>query len=54
MMAGMRLAEKALVHQVHAAKIGADVTASVISNLMLWKRRPKAAIAVRSRHSAAA
>ena len=43
----MRLAEGALIHQVHPAKIGADVTASVLSNVLLWKARPRAALAVR-------
>ena len=43
----MELADRVLVHQVHPAKIGADVTASVISNVLLWRARPKAAIAVR-------
>jgi hypothetical protein len=47
MMASMRLADKAVVHQVHPAKIAADLTASVISNALLWTGRPKAAIAVR-------
>jgi hypothetical protein len=46
-MAGMRLADKVLVHQAHPAKIGADVTASVVSNILLWTARPKAALAVR-------
>ena len=46
-MTSMRLADKAVVHQVHPAKIAADVTASVISNALLWTGRPKAAIAVR-------
>jgi hypothetical protein len=44
----MRPAEQALVHQVHPAKIGMDVTASVISNTLLWRGRPKAALAVRA------
>jgi hypothetical protein len=43
----MRLAEGALIHQVQPAKIGADVTASVISNALLWNARPKAAVAIR-------
>jgi len=43
----MRLADKVLVHQVHPAKIGADVTASMVSNVLLWKGRPRAAIAAR-------
>ena len=46
-MTGMQLADKMLLHQVHPAKIAADVTASVISNFLLWKARPKAALAVR-------
>ena len=46
-MAAMRLADKVLVHQVHPAKIGADVTASVVSNVLLWRARPKPALAVR-------
>jgi hypothetical protein len=40
----MRLADKILVHQAHPAKIGADLTASVISNVLLWKAQPNAAI----------
>jgi hypothetical protein len=43
----MRPADKILVHQVHPAKIGADVTASVVSNVLLWQARPKAAVVVR-------
>jgi hypothetical protein len=46
-MAGMGPADRMLVHQVHLAKIGADVTASVVSDVLLWQARPKAAIAVR-------
>jgi hypothetical protein len=46
-MTGMRMAEGALVHQVHPAKISADVTASMISNLLLWRDRPVTAVAVR-------
>ena len=44
----MRPAEKALVHQVHPAKIGTDVTASVISNILFWRGHPKAALAARA------
>ncbi|MCW3841073.1 hypothetical protein ONA70_13275 [Micromonospora yasonensis] len=43
----MRLSDRVLVHQVHPAKISADVTASLISNLLLWRSHPKAAAAVR-------
>jgi hypothetical protein len=46
-MAVMQLADKILVHQVHPAKITADVTASVVSNTLLWQGRPKAALTVR-------
>ena len=46
-MSGMRPADRVLVHQVHPAKVGADVTASVVSNVLLWRARPKAAIALR-------
>jgi hypothetical protein len=38
-MAVMRLADKVLVHQVHPVKIGADLTASVVSNVLLWNAR---------------
>lgn len=43
----MRLADGAVIHQVHTAKIGADVTAALISNVLLWQARPTAAVAVR-------
>jgi hypothetical protein len=46
-MTDMRMAEGALLHQVHPAKIGADVTASIISNVLLWRERPVTALAVR-------
>jgi hypothetical protein len=46
-MTGMQLADQVLLHQVHPAKITADVTAAVISNVLLWKARPRAALAVR-------
>jgi hypothetical protein len=46
-MPDMRPAGRVLVHQVHPAKIGADVTASLVSNVLLWRARPKTAIAVR-------
>jgi hypothetical protein len=45
-MAGMQLADKVLVHQVHPAKLGADVTASLVSNVLLWKAQPKNAVAL--------
>jgi len=43
----MRASEKVLVHQVHPAKIGADVSASLVSNVLLWQGRSKAALVVR-------
>ena len=43
----MRMVEGALLHQVHPAKIGADVTASIVSNVLLWREKPAAAVAVR-------
>jgi hypothetical protein len=43
----MRLADGAVIHQVHPAKIGADVAAAVVSNALLWRDRPRAALAVR-------
>ena len=47
-MAVRQVADKVLVHQVHPAKIGADITASVVSNALLWQGRIKAALAVRA------
>ena len=46
----MRLADKVLLHQVHPAKIAADVTASEVSNLLLWKAHPKAGSSWCGRH----
>jgi hypothetical protein len=46
-MAGMRLADKVLVHQVHPLKIGADAMAAVVSDILLWTARPKTALAVK-------
>lgn len=43
----MQLVGKVLVHQVHPAKIAGDVTVSVVSNMLLWQGRPKAALVVR-------
>jgi hypothetical protein len=44
---GMRLAEGALIHQVHPAKMGTDVAAAVVSSALLWREHPMAAVAVR-------
>src|SRR5262245_18270979 len=46
-MPDMRPADRVLVHQVHPAKIGADVTASLVSTVSLWRARSEAAMAVR-------
>src|SRR5215469_3549292 len=43
----MRMAEGALLHQVHPVKIGADVTASIVSNFLLWRDKPVTGVAVR-------
>src|SRR6266700_3535805 len=43
----MRLGDGAVIHQVHPAKIGADVTAAIVSNVLLWRDRPVAAVVVR-------
>jgi hypothetical protein len=39
--------EAILVHQVHPAKLAADISASVLSNLLLWQHRLGAAIFAR-------
>jgi hypothetical protein len=46
-MSDMQQSERILVHQVHPAKLGADITASVLSDILLWTARPNAALAVR-------
>ncbi|HEX5190590.1 MAG TPA: hypothetical protein VFW16_13670 [Streptosporangiaceae bacterium] len=43
----MRLADGAVIHQVHPAKIGADVAAALVSIALLWRDRPRAALVVR-------
>jgi hypothetical protein len=43
----MRLADGAVIHQVHVAKLGADIGAAAVSNVLLWRERPAAAMAVR-------
>lgn len=43
----MRLAEGALLHQVHPAKLIADAAASIASDILLWQDQPGAAVAVR-------
>ncbi len=41
------MAEGALLHQVHPVKIGVDVGASIVSNVLLWRERPVTGVAVR-------
>jgi hypothetical protein len=43
----MQPAETVLVHQVHPVKLGADITASAVSDVLLWKHKPRTAVAVR-------
>ena len=43
----MHPAETVLVHQVHPAKPGADITASVASDVLLCKHKHRTAVAVR-------
>jgi hypothetical protein len=35
------------LHQVHPIKLAADITASLISNALLWRHRPVAGIVTR-------
>src|SRR5262249_299008 len=37
--ARMDLAEKVLYHQIHPAKLAADITGSIISTYLMWHRR---------------
>jgi hypothetical protein len=39
--------EAILVHQVHPVKLGFDISASLISNILLWQRRLGPAIVLR-------
>ena len=39
--------EAYLLHQVHPAKLGADVSAALVSNVLLWRGRPGPALLVR-------
>ena len=41
-----RFRERVLVHQVHPVKVGADVTTAVVSYVLLWRGRPRAAALV--------
>jgi hypothetical protein len=39
--------DRALLHQVHPLKLAADISASLISNTLLWRHRPIAGIVTR-------
>jgi hypothetical protein len=39
--------DRILLHQVHPVKLAADITASLISNTLLWRHRPVAGIVTR-------
>jgi hypothetical protein len=41
------LKDRVVLHQVHPVKLGFDITASVASNALLWRRCPRAGLAVR-------
>jgi hypothetical protein len=41
-----RFRERVLVHQVHPVKVGADATTAVVSYVLLWRGRPRAAALV--------
>lgn len=40
-------ADRVALHQVHPAKLGADITASVVSNFLLWRHDLRSGLAVR-------
>jgi hypothetical protein len=39
--------DRVLLHQVHPLKLAADISASLISNTLLWRHRPVAGIVTR-------
>jgi hypothetical protein len=39
--------DRVLLHQVHPVKLAADISASLISNTLLWRHRPVAGIVTR-------
>jgi hypothetical protein len=41
------LNDSVVLHQVHPVKLGFDITASVVSNILLWRQCPRAGLAVR-------
>ena len=36
-----------LLHQIHPAKLGTDITAEIASGILLWQRKPTAGVLVR-------
>jgi hypothetical protein len=42
----MTLRERVLYHQIHPLKLGTDISAAVLSTVMLWQRRPRLALLV--------
>jgi hypothetical protein len=42
----MMFAEKALYHQIHPAKLGTDITASIVSLYLLWQHQLVAGLLV--------
>ena len=41
------MSDRLLLHQVHPAKLGADITAAVLSTLLLWQHRLALGLGVR-------
>jgi hypothetical protein len=41
------LKDSVVLHQVHPVKLGFDITASVLSNVLLWRQCPRTGLAVR-------
>jgi hypothetical protein len=39
--------DRVLLHQVHPVKLAADISASLVSNTLLWRHRPLAGIVIR-------
>ncbi len=46
-MLRLSLEQRVLIHQVHPAKLAVDISASVVSNVLLWRHRLVAGLAVR-------
>jgi hypothetical protein len=43
-MPGLSRRERYLVHQIHPAKLATDIAASIVSTVLLWRRRPAAGL----------